>query len=616
MSAARLFALCIALALFAVSPARAQEGDQQTPQGDRFGNNSQQKPVTFEKKLMRLRGERLKENVLLSTEKAMREREDWFASFARDMSLREKVGQVFMLSFPGDAYEGGVKELIEERKAGGVILYGVSGNVNNPRQIKRLTDELQAHALSGGEHVPLFVAVDQEGGPVTRLREGFTRFPSAMAVGATAIPENAAFQARIMGTEMLAVGINVDFAPVADVNTNPENPVIGLRSYGSSPHLTAAFVRAFVRACRNQGLLSAAKHFPGHGEAAVDSHVGLPRLDFDRARLQSLEFLPFTAAIQERVPMVMTAHVALPALNPEDPALPSTLSAPVLSLLRDDLGFSGVIVTDSLFMGAIMERFGPEEAAVRAFSAGADLLLFGADLWGKGRGNETVELEKRAMEALYQAVKQGRISQKRLDASVERVLRAKARIAPRLNIPANDRYAQLFAGDVSGAEAAERMAGEAVTLVRSEKFLPLPEEGGLTVVHPSDMPQVAGAFAKILPWVRCVPVGVDPTPEDAARAQAATKKTGRVLVVVKDVARHPGQESLVRSLPGAGIVAAGLPYDLLRFKDAPLLVATYGVHEGAFLRLASVLGGELRFQGRLPVDLPGLGAVGFAAEMP
>jgi len=606
----RILAPCLALLLLTGAALAQVEPEE------RFGNKPARQIETFEKKLARQRSERLKENVLLSTEKAMREREDWFASFASGMDLREKVGQVFVVSFPGDSYGGDVAELVERGKAGGVILYGISGNVGNPRQIKRLTDDLQAHARAGGGHVPLFVAVDQEGGPVIRLREGFTRFPAAMAVGATAIPENAALTARIMATELLAVGVNVDFAPVADVNTNPANPVIGLRSYGSEPYHVAAFVRAFVQTCRKQGLLSSAKHFPGHGEASVDSHAGLPRLDFDTARLHAVEFIPFAAAIQENVPMVMTAHVALPALNPDDPGLPATLSAPVLSLLREHLGFGGVIVTDSLFMGAIMDRFGPGEAAVRAFEAGADLLLFGADLWSKGRGAETVGLQQQAMEALFQAVRSGRISQKRLDASVERILRAKARIAPRLNIPADDRYALLFAGDASGAEAAERMAGDAVTLARNAGFLPLPEEGGLAVIHSKDMPQVAEAFRTLLPWARCIAVEPDPSPEDMARARAAASRAGRAVVVVQDVARHPGQEALVRALPGAGVVAAGLPYDLLRFTNAPLLVATYGPHLGAFKRLASVLAGERRFQGSLPVDLPGLGGVGFAAGMP
>jgi len=619
VSIVRLLVLCLFCVMLTVS-AYGQSGttpaNDQNVKEDRFGNKPQAKPQTFEKKLMRKRAERLKENTLLLTSKDWKVREDWFASFAEDMDLREKVGQVFMLSFPGDTYVGETVDLIEKWKAGGVILYGICGNVNNSRQIKRLTDDMQARALPGGEHVPLFIAVDQEGGPVSRLREGFTFFPPAMAFGATGIPENAAFEARVMSTELLAVGINVDLAPVADINTNPDNPVIGLRSFGSDPNLVSAFVRAFTRTCRTQGLLAAAKHFPGHGEASVDSHIGLPKLTFDLQRLEASEFTPFKAAIQENVPMVMTAHVALPAFNPDDPNLPSTLSRPVLSLLRERLGFSGVIVTDSLFMGAIMERFGPEEAAVRAFEAGVDLLLFGADLWGKGRGGETVGLETRAMEALYQAVKSGRISKERLDASVDRVLRAKARIAPRLNIPSEDRYALLFAGDTSWAEAAERIAGDAVTLVRNAGFLPLAEEGGLAVIHPSDMPEVAQAFHDILPWARCIAVGLDPTAEDQARAATAAKKAGHALVIVRDVARHPGQEELVRALPKAGVVAAGLPYDLERFTGAPFLVAAYGRHPGAYERLAAVMGGERSFQGKLPVALRGLGDVGFSADSP
>ncbi|WP_152512818.1 glycoside hydrolase family 3 protein [Desulfovibrio sp. X2] len=616
-SLALLCTLCLLLNLVAAAVAHGQT-DEDLERNEKNRLLEQ----TYKKRLKAWRAERLRESVLLSTPRARQEREDEFAARVSDMSLREKVGQVFMVTFPGNVYSGDVADLVEKEKVGGVILYGISGNLGPARRLKRLTDELQGHATVDGDHLPLFVAVDQEGGTVSRLRDGFTQFPSAMALGATGDPDNADYEARIMATELLGVGVNVDFAPVADVNTNPENPVIGLRSFGSDPYLVAAFVRAFVESSRSEGLLCAAKHFPGHGEAAVDSHVGLPSLPFDAARLERVEFPPFIAAIAAKTPMIMTAHIALPKLNPEDPTLPATLSPAVLQgLLRGTLGYKGVIVTDSLFMGAVMKRFGPAEAAVKAFEAGADLLLFGADLYDRGEGEKTVGYEKAAMQALYDAVKSGRVSEKRLDASVERILRAKSRIAPRLLVPRDDRYALVSAGDDAGREAAEFMAGEAVTLVRNQGFLPLGETGGLAVIYPKKLDAVGKAFDSGLPWAKLVPVADDPTDDDVARAKATVKAAGgRALVVVSGVARHPAQEALVRALAaqkGAkiGVVAAGLPYDLLQFKEAPLLVATYGAHPGAFAALAAVCADEQRFTGHLPVSLPGLGDVGFAAPL-
>ncbi|EPR31042.1 glycoside hydrolase family 3 domain protein [Alkalidesulfovibrio alkalitolerans DSM 16529] len=576
------------------------------------------KATTFEEMLHRHRLQRLKEHALLTSERAWKAREDHFAARLSGMSLREKVGQVFMVTFPGDVYTGDVADLVENWKVGGVMLYGAAGNVGSPRQVKRLTDALRDHALVGGKPLPLFISVDQEGGPVARLRDGFTVFPSAMSIAATGSPENAALAARLTARELLAVGVNVNFAPVADVNTNPDNPIIGLRSYGSSPYLVAAFVRAAVRAYGEMGLLATAKHFPGHGEADIDSHLDLPVLDVDRDRLANIELPPFFAAEQQGVPMIMTAHIALPKLHPESPDLPATLSHRVLTgLLREQMEFPGLIVTDSMFMGAIMQRYGVEEAALTAFEAGADILLYGADLYARGGDGDTVALQKQAMEALYQAVRSGRIPAKRLDESVERILRAKARIAPGLHIPEDDRYALIAAGDVSAVVTAERMAAEGVTIVRHQDFFPLPEDGALVVVYPRELSALADAFRVRLPWARLVPVERDPGEEDVVRAVNAAKNAVRVVAVVTDCRKFSGQERLVRALgERAAVVAAGLPYDLALFPSAPLLVATYGPHPGALAVLPRLLEGEFKPRGTLPVELPGLGGIGFSDSLP
>ena len=296
------------------------------------------------------------------------------------MSVQEKVGQLFMVYFEGPALSAPLRQMIEDYHIGGVVLFAIAGNIESTTQVANLINDAQATAVQSGAQVPLFVSVDQEGGPVVRLTDGFTVFPSQMAVGATASVTQARRMATVTAQELKALGFNMNLAPVLDVNNNPDNPVIGLRSFGSSPEQVAALGTAMIEAYRAQGMVATAKHFPGHGDTAVDSHYGLPVVPHDRAHLDSVEFPPFRAAIVADVPAIMTAHVLFPAIDPSA-GRPATLSSLVLQdLLRKEMGFDGLIVTDSLSMGALANLVGATEAAQLAFRAGADLLAYGADI--------------------------------------------------------------------------------------------------------------------------------------------------------------------------------------------------------------------------------------------
>src|SRR5688572_21290287 len=271
------------------------------------------------------------------------------------MTTDQKVGQLMLIGFDGTVVNAELRRMITDYHIGGVILF--ARNVQSPEQVAHLTNELQNIALESGQP-GLFVAIDQEGGRVARLTEdtGFTEFPSAMALTATGNPENARRMAAAMAAEMRAVGINVDFAPDLDVSNNPSNPVIGIRSFGSDPTRVAEYGIAFAQGLQENGILAFGKHFPGHGDTSIDSHIDLPLIPHDRARLDEVELIPFQAAIQADFAGIMSAHVTFPAIDP-NPGIPATLSRAVLNgLLRDQLNFKGLIATDSLEMGALAQN--------------------------------------------------------------------------------------------------------------------------------------------------------------------------------------------------------------------------------------------------------------------
>ncbi|RBQ17049.1 beta-hexosaminidase [Spongiactinospora rosea] len=337
-----------------------------------------------------------------------------------DMSLSDKVGQLFMPVLYGasaDASSGenqsryGVAtpaKAIKKYRPGGVIVFPWAGNVKSVGQIVGLTNGMQ----QASPEIPLLVAADQENGTVSRLAPLVTKLPAAAVIGKTGDPRLARQAAEVTGTELRALGINLDFAPVADVNINPRNPVIGPRSYGNDPQKVSRMVAAAVRGFHDAGVASTAKHFPGHGDTNVDSHSGLPVIAHTRSQWAKLDAPPFAAAIKAGVDAVMSAHVVMPKLDSSGD--PSTLSPKILTgLLRERLGFDGVVSTDALDMAGVRKKYGDGEVAVRAVLAGADLLLMPPDL-------------PEAHAAVIKAVKSGRISQERLDQSVRRLLTLKA----------------------------------------------------------------------------------------------------------------------------------------------------------------------------------------------
>ncbi len=330
-------------------------------------------------------------------------------SLMESMSLREKVGQLIMPWMPGSYASVNGEEFAKAREwvdslgIGGILL-----STGTP-----LDAPARLNALQQISRVPLLVAADMEWGVAMRL-QGATSFPMAMAIGATDREEDAYEMGRVTAEEARAVGIHLTFSPVADINNNPENPIINTRSFGEDPNRVAALVAAYVRGAEEHGLMATAKHFPGHGDTGTDSHIDVPVTDACWSRLDTLELVPFRAAIEAGVTAVMTAHIALPCID-GDSAPPASLSPAITTgILRDSLHFHGLVVVDALSMGALISHYGANEAAVLAFTAGVDLLIDPTDPPG-------------LVNTLAAAVESGRITPQRLDASVRRILELKRR---------------------------------------------------------------------------------------------------------------------------------------------------------------------------------------------
>lgn len=325
------------------------------------------------------------------------------------LTQREKIGQLFMVGFTGTSVTADLAAFLKEYRPGGVILF--SRNLESIEQIVELTNDLQRHSSRS----PLLISIDQEGGRVSRLPQGFTIFPPCEMLGRCNSGELAYATAATIAKELRAVGINMNMAPVLDVNSNPNNPVIGDRAFGSTPDLVSELALVTAAGLQDHRVVACGKHFPGHGDTNADSHKELPVVDASRERLEAVEFPPFRRAASAGVATMMTAHVLYRAL---DEQLPATLSPVIITkLLRQEFAYNGMVLTDDLEMHAIVDHYGVGDAAVRALHAGCDVLLICKDR----------DREIAAFEAVEKAITSGSISVERLDQSVDRIQRVKQR---------------------------------------------------------------------------------------------------------------------------------------------------------------------------------------------
>lgn len=494
-------------------------------------------------------------------------------------------------------------EVVAKYHLGGVLYFAWAGNTEDPAQVAALSAGLQAAAGESSPGIPLAITVDQEGGTVSRIGPPATALPGGMALGATHDPDLARAQGEVLGSELAAMGINVDFAPVVDLNTNPANPVIGLRSLGADPELVGRLGAAQIEGLQQHDVAAAAKHFPGHGDTDLDSHTGLPVITTDRATLEE-HLVPFRAAIEAGVDIIMSAHIVVEALDPD---LPGTLSPAVLTdLLRTELGYQGLVTTDALDMQALKQLPGTPltdgDIAALAVRAGSDILLGSPDVDASIAG-------------IHAALADGELTRERLEESVTRILEWKAE---RGIWPADDGGSQRPDLDVVGSDAhratAQEISARAATVLRNDgDLVPLdPGATALVVGAGSAWPERLTPLlaAEGLTVTEHLESGPSPSAGYRARAVAAAADVDTVVVAVDDARAVPAQAQLVADLAAGPapvvVVLAGTPYDLAAVDDAATaVVASYGTASINGAGVAAVLAGSAPAAGRLPVSVPG-----------
>ncbi len=520
--------------------------------------------------------------------------------------LEEAVGQKLMLAFEGTEPSARILETIETRQVGGVTLFRAL-NVDSPAQVRELTGQLQEGAARGG-FSRLLIAADQEGGQLMAIA-GTTPFPGNMALGASGSSELACKTGRALGMELGAMGINVNYAPVCDVNVNPRNPNVGTRSFGEDPAAVGRFCAALVEGLQSSGVAATAKHFPGHGDASSDPHYELPIVPHDHDRLVQTHLPPFAAAIEAGTRLVMTTHVAFPGLN-DGLALPSTLSRSLLTgLLRGEMGFGGVIISDAMDMAAIEQGSGLIVDALAAAAAGVDLLLLTAD----------PAAQEATYSALTQATRRRLLDPARIRASAERVLALKRSVSdaeqPSLDVVGTPEHQSL----------ALETAARSITLLRDQDgLLPLrlsPESRVAVVVPravdltPADTSSyvscdLAEALREYPPSVEEFVVPHAPASTDIASLRRRALDYDMIIIGTTNALAEPGQAALVRALADTGtpmvVVGLRLPYDLQAYPTVSTYLCTYSILAPSMEMLAKALWGRIPIRGRLPVSIPGL----------
>ena len=550
--------------------------------------------------------------VFAQTSKADKKAERWVENMLRSLSLREKIGQMVMVRMSGEFTNLNSEKFaesrrqVEENRLGGFIVF--RGEANS---IAALTNEMQRISK-----LPLLFAADYERGLRMQLRTG-TPFTTNMGVGATGDVQAAYRQGKIIAEEMRAIGVNWLFAPVADINNNPDNPVINIRSFGANPEKVGEFAAALAKGVRDGGALATLKHFPGHGDTATDSHIGLAKISANKTQLEAVELVPFKTAIDGGVDAVMTAHLAVPQVTGDD--VPATLNPKISNdILRKELGFKGIITTDSMGMGAIKKNYSDEKSVVMAVLAGADIVLMPADV-------------KKTIDAIEAAVKSGELSEARIDESVRRLLSAKYRLGLTENRFVDLAKVNQLVEKPENVREANQTAEKSITLLRdADNILPINIEKAnksLFVVIAADDDPIEGSA--LIPEImrrasKAKIIRLDPrsTKDEYEKVLEQAKQFDSIILApfVKraalkgTVALPENQTKFVREMTNlkkpVAVVAFGSPYLIRQFPEVKTYVVTYAIEEVAQTAAVRTMFGEVPFTGKLPVSVPGIFEIG------
>jgi beta-glucosidase-like glycosyl hydrolase len=572
--------------------------------------------------------------------------ERWVQATLKKMTFDEKVGQLLVSSFQSnflstesEDFEELVKA-VHEYKVGGFHVFGASepapsvllnptyGTVTLGQPLEAASTLNRLQAISG---LPLLNTADFEAGVGFRIM-GATAFPRAMAFGA-ARDEKLAFEAgRITGEEARALGVHVNFAPVVDVNNNPRNPVINTRSFGENPEMVGRIASAYIRGLQSAGVMATLKHFPGHGDTDVDSHLGLPVIKHPRERLEKIELPPFRMGIAAGADAVMTGHIEMPAFDPT-PGTPTTLSQPIVSgVLRKDLGFQGLIYTDSMGMQGVTDMHKPGEAAVLAVAAGNDVVLHSPD-------------DGAAFAALREAVTSGRIPEAQLTASVERILRAKAAAGLHKIRAVNLESVATIVGTRANQALSDQVSQRSITLIkdaRNQVPLRVPRDAQVLYLSLLDYPsgwRIAAPSRTFIPELRkrwpnvtSIELSDRTTPSEIELVRAMAPRFDAVVAsIFVRTASFSGRmdlaQPLQRLLQDVTLQTSasntpfittffGNPYVATFLQDLPAMLLTYDFYDRAEASAVRAIAGEAAIEGRLPIGLPGMFEEGFGLTRP
>lgn len=495
------------------------------------------------------------------------------------MTLEEKIGQLLMVHFNGETANEEAKTLIQKVHVGGFIYYNWSNGLNSPEQVWCLSSSLQKLANQNRISIPLFIAADQEGGLVERLTKGFTNFPGNKALGMTGNYELAEQSAFAIGQELGAVGVNFNLSPVVDVNCNPRNPVIGIRSFGSSPDIVISFAENTVKGYHRAGIITSLKHFPGHGDVEVDSHQDLPVINKSKEQLQNVEFLPFKE-LSSLADTIMTAHIMVPSIDPINCA---TLSKNILDILKDEIGFEGVIISDSLVMEGVLKNCSSiDDAAIRALNAGCDILMLGGkQLIGNHENLEyTAPNIERIHQSLVNAVKNGLISEKRVDQAVQKILNLKSKY--NLSLNGGEKNLENLVNTREHNLLAKKIASLALNVTENRSISIKLEESTIVVFAPAiveDNIKQTSLFKLGKSTHSQFFKGLNPSDEEITSAYGAAAKADLLIFCSYNAWKNSSQASLIQSLSESEkpliLISLRDPLDAFFFPQASLILTTF-----------------------------------------
>lgn len=523
-----------------------------------------------------------------------------------ELNIQQKIGQLMIFGFDGKEINNEIKTLIQEFHVGGIILF--SRNIGTPKEVHQLTRDLQQVAKEAGHERPLLICIDQENGAVRRLDEGFTTFPGSMLLGATGNAKNAYTVGQMTGRELRSVGINWNLAPVVDVNTNPNNPVIGVRSFGEDPKHVSTFGIQSMKGMQDEGIITSLKHFPGHGDTHVDSHLDIPQVHHELEHLEKVEFIPFKQGINAGADTVLISHVHFPAIEPRE-NVPATLSKNVVTrLLRNKLGFEGVVTTDCMEMKAISDHVGTPQAGVEALCAGIDLIMV----------SHTHSVQHETLKTVYQAVETGKLTEETIQTAYDRVISLK------------DNYLSwddiTFEGDLSpsfDSESHKRRAmniyKQGVTVVKNEDVLPVSEKDKVLVIYPEEQQnmlvedqQHGLTLGKMIKQfndhitIKTVANEINET--DIEEIVDEANMYDAVIIGTLNVKKQDYQvrliEKLVERHSKVIVISLRNPYDYIYLsKDIRAYISTYEYTKPALQTAIEAIFGKINVSGKLPVTL-------------